>query len=153
MEQVFQSSRQYSNYGLLGLIEVVHFILAVESKLKKVVSWFWQKQEVCDDLSTSVLNIITKVSSLARLLATNLMKIEIGIFQTVLWPHVGHLIKASCLGACNTKLAPYLLWCGYIFCSWRYVFYFLRDPTIPLRWNVMRTYPWELLSACHHPQR
>ena len=32
------------------------------------------------------------------------------------------MIKGSCLGASNTMSAPWLLWCWYIFCRWRYIF-------------------------------
>ena len=82
------------------------------------------------------------------------LKMEIEIFQTVTWPQVGHLIKGSCLGASNTMSAPCLLWwCRYVFCRWRYVFYLSRDPTRPLRWDVMRIYGWELLAACRHPEK
>ena len=31
-----------------------------------------------------------------------------------MWPHVGHLIKGSCLGTSYTKLAPCLVWYRYI---------------------------------------
>ena len=48
--------------------------------------------------------------------------------------------------------APCLLWCWYIFCRWRYVFYLSLDPTKPLRWDVRRIYGWELLAACHHTE-
>ena len=68
-----------------------------------------------------MLNILPKVSSQTSLLAINLMKIEIYIFQTVTWSHVGHLIKGSCLGASNTKSASCVLWFRYIFCRWRYI--------------------------------
>ena len=111
------------------------------------------KQEVDDDLSVCMMNIIPKVNSLPSLLAISLMKMEIEIFQTVTWPHVDHLIKGSCLIASNTKSPPCLLWCRYIFCRWRYVFYLSREPTRPLRWDVMRIYGWELLPACHQPEK
>ena len=68
-------------------------------------------------------------------------------------PHVGHLIKASCLGASYTKSAPCLVWYRYSFCRLRYVFYLSRDPTKPLRWDVMHIHGWELLAACHHSEK
>ena len=77
----------------------------------------WE-QEVSDDLSTCMMNILHKVSSLPSSLAINLMKIEIQTFQAVTWSHLGHLIKGSCLGASETMSAP----SQYIFCRWRYVF-------------------------------
>ena len=107
-------------------------------------------QEVGNDLSVCVLNIVPKASSLPSLLAMNLMKVEIQIFQTVTWPHLGDLTKGSCLGASYNKSAPCLVWCSYIFCRWIYVFYLSRDPTRPLHWGVMYIYGWELLLACHH---
>ena len=63
------------------------------------------------------------------------------------------LIKGSCFGASCTKSAPYLVWCWYIFCQWSYVFYLPYDPMRPLRWDVMHIYGWELLVACHHPEK
>ena len=108
----------------------------------------WE-QEVGDDLSICMMNILHKVSSLPSSLAINLMKIEIQIFQAVTWPHLGHLIKGSCLGASETMSAP----SQYIFCRWRYVFYLSLDPTRPLRWDVMCIYGWELVAACHHPEK
>ena len=69
------------------------------------------EQEVVDDLSVCVMNILPKVRSLPSLLAINLMKMETYIFQTVTRPHVGHLIKGSYLGASTTMSAPSLLWC------------------------------------------
>ena len=93
-------------------------------------------------MSICMMNILPKVCSLPSLLALNLMKIEIQILQTVTWPHLGHLIKGSCLGASDTMSAP--SW--YIFCRWRFVFYLSLDPTRPLRWDIMRIYGWELLD-------
>ena len=78
---------------------------------------------------------------------------QILIIQTVTWPHVGHLIKGTRLKASNTKSAPCLLWCWYIFYRWRYVLYLSSDPTRPLCWDVMCIYGWELLAACHHPEK
>ena len=95
-----------------------------------------RRQEVGGDLNICVMNILPKVSSLPSLLAINLMKMEIQIFQTVTWSQVGHLVKGSCLGASNTMSAPCLLWCWYIFCSCRYIFYLSRDQKRPLRWDV-----------------
>ena len=108
----------------------------------------WE-QEVSDDLSICMMNILHKVSSLPSSLAINLMKIEIQTFQAVTWSHLGHLIKGSCLGASETMSAP----SQYIFCRWRYVFYLSLDPTRPLRWDVMCIYGWELVAACHHPEK
>ena len=47
---------------------------------------------------------------LPRLLAINLMKVEIKIFQTVMRPHVNHLIKVSSLATSYATLAPCLVW-------------------------------------------
>ena len=41
-------------------------------------------QELGDDISVCVLNILPKVSSLPSLLAINLVKVEMQIFQTVM---------------------------------------------------------------------
>ena len=90
------------------------------------------EQEVGDNLNVCVLNILPKVSSLCDLM----------------WPQVDHLIKRSCLEASYTKLSPSLVWCRYIFCRWRYVFYLSRDPTRPLLCNAM-----QFLAACHHPEK
>ena len=96
---------------------------------------FQKKQEVADDLSVCVLNILPKVSSLPSLLVINLVKVEIQIFQTVMWRHVGHLIKGSCLGASYTKLAPSLVLGRYIFSGWKICILFVTWPheTTPLR--------------------
>ena len=51
-------------------------------------------------------------------------------------------------GSLYYQVSPSLLWCWYIFCRWRYVFHLSRDPTRPLRWDVMRLYVWELLTVC-----
>ena len=51
----------------------------------------------------------------------------------------------KCLGASYTNSAPCVVWYLYIFCRWRYVFYLSRDPTKLLL--------WELLPACHHPEK
>ena len=67
-----------------------------------------------------MLNILPKVSSLPILLDINLVKMENIHFLN--WPHVGHLIKGSCLGASYTKSAPGLVWCWYIFCRLRMYF-------------------------------
>ena len=64
-----------------------------------------------------MLNIVPKVSSLPSLLPINLVKMEDIDFSNR--PHVGHLIKESCLGASE----PCLVWCWCIFCRLRYVFY------------------------------
>ena len=80
-----------------------------------------RKQELGDDLSVCVLNIVLKTSSLPSLLTVNLTKVEIQISQTVTRPHVGHFIKGSCLGASYTKSAPCLVWYPQIFCRWKYV--------------------------------
>ena len=98
---------------------VVNSLSGLSSDIVKLL------QEVGDDLSVCVLNILPKVSSLCDLM----------------WPHVVHLIKGSCLGASYTKLA----WCRYIFCSWRYVFYLSCNSTRPVRWNSM-----QFLAVCHH---
>ena len=95
-----------------------------------------------------MLNILPKVRSLPSLLAINLIKLEIQIFQTVTWPDVNHSIKGSCLGATNKKSVPCLLLCQY---GWRCVFYLSPSPTRPLRWDVMRIHGWELVAAYHHP--
>ena len=91
------------------------------------------------------------IFSVPSLLAINLMKIEIEIFQTVPCHIFGHLIKGSCLGVSTTMWAPCLLWCRCMFCRWRYVFYLSRDPTGPFCWDVMRIYGRQLLATCHHP--
>ena len=101
-------------------------------------------------LFVCMLNILPKVSSLPSLLAINFVKMEnIHLSNR---PHVGLLIKGSCLGATYTKTAPCLVWCRYIFCRLRYVFYFSHDPTKPIRWDVTHNHRWELLAACHHPK-
>ena len=100
-----------------------------------------------------MLNIFPKVSSLPNLLALNFVKVEIWIFQTVTWCHVGHLIKGSCLRTSYTKLGPCLVWYQYISCRQRYVFYLSHDPITPLRWDVMLISWWELLAACHNPEK
>ena len=64
-----------------------------------------KNKKVGDDLSVCVLNILPKGSSLPSFLAINLRKEQIYIFQTFTSPHIGHLIKKSCLGA------PCLVWC------------------------------------------
>ena len=79
-----------------------------------------------------------KAAAYQSLLAINLMKMEIYIFQAVTWPHVDHLMKGSCLEASNTMSDPCVLWCWCIFCMWRYVFYLLRDITRPLLWDIMQ---------------
>lgn len=48
------------------------------------------KQEVVDDLSICVLNILCKVSSLSYLLAVNLTNMEIQIFQTLMFESLLH---------------------------------------------------------------
>ena len=49
------------------------------------------------------------------------------------------------LGASYTKSAPSLVWCWYILCRWRNVFYLPRDSTRPLRCDVIHViYGWEL---------
>ena len=110
-------------------------------------------QKVGNDLSVCVLNILPKVSSLPDLLSINLVKVEIQIFQTVIWPYIGHLIKGSCLGASYTKLPPCLVWYRCIFCRLRYISYLSPDPKRPIRWDVMHIYGWELLAACHHSEK
>ena len=107
-----------------------------------------KKQEVSDDLTVCVLNILRKACNISSLVAINLMKMEMEIFQTFTWPPVDHLIKGSCLGASNTQSALWLLWCRYIFCRWRFVFYLPREPVRPLHWDVMHIYQWELLATC-----
>ena len=47
---------------------------------------------------------------LPSLLVINLMKVEIKIFQTVMRPHVNHLIKVSSLATSYATLAPCLVW-------------------------------------------
>ena len=66
------------------------------------------------------LNNLPKVSSLPSLLAIKLVKMENIDFSNR--PHVGHLIKGSCLGASYTKSVPCLVWCRYIFCRLRMCF-------------------------------
>ena len=60
-------------------------------------------------------------------LATNLANMENIDFSNK--HHVGHLIKGSYLGASYTKSAPCLVWCRYVFCWLRYVFYLSSDLT------------------------
>ena len=74
-------------------------------------------------------------------------------FITITWPHVGYFIKGSCLGGFYTKSAPCLVWCPYIFCRWRYVFYLSLEPTRPLHSGVMHIYGWELFAACNHSEK
>ena len=57
-----------------------------------------------------------------------------------MWPHVGHLIKGSYLGASYTKLALWLALCPYIFCRWRYIFYLSFNTTRPFCWDFMHIY-------------
>ena len=52
------------------------------------------------------------------------------------------------MGTSNTVSSPCLLWCWYIFCWWRYIFYLSRDQGRPLCWDVMCIYGWELLAVC-----
>ena len=111
------------------------------------------KQDVGDELGVCVLNILPKARSLPSLLAINLVKVKIQIFQTVTWPHFGHLIKGFCLGVSYTKSTPFLVWCKYIFYRWIYVFYLSRDPTRTFHWDVMHIYGWELLASCYHRER
>ena len=73
------------------------------------------------------------------------LKLENTIFTNR--PHVGHLIKGSCLGFS----APWLVWCWYIFYRLRHVFHLSRDPTKPLFSDATHTYGWELIVAYHNP--
>ena len=111
------------------------FLIPVLFRIRKKTCFslkIWE-QEVSDDLSICMMNILHKVSSLPSSLAINLMKIEIQTFQAVTWSHLGHLIKGSCLGASETMSAP----SQYIFCRWRYVFYVTwPNKTTPLRCHV-----------------
>ena len=111
------------------------------------------KQEVGDDISVCTLNILHKVSSLPSLLAINLVKVEIWIVQWVTWPHVVHLTTELYLGASYTESNHWPVWCPYIFCCWRYVFYFSRDLTRLLNWSFMHICWWELLALCHHTEK
>ena len=112
-----------------------------------------KQQEFGDDLSVCVLNIFPKVNSLLSLLAINLVEEEVKIFQTVVWPQVGYLIKGSCLGASYTKSPPCPVWYRCSTWRWRYVFYLSLNHTRPLRPDVMNIYGWELLAACHYPKK
>ena len=93
--------------------------------LRKCQDFHLFEQEVGDDLSVCMLNILLKVSSLPGLWAINLVKVEIEIFQTVMWPHIGHLIKGSCLGASYTKLPPCLVTYRSIFCREIYIYIYI----------------------------
>ena len=120
---------------------VFQYPVEKEKKKKKgSCKVLWAKvqtqQQVGDHLSICVLNILPKFSSLCDLM----------------WPHVGLLIKGSCLGASYTKLVPSLVWSRYIFCRWRYVFYLSCDPTRSLRCHAY-IYAWELLTACRHLEK
>ena len=97
------------------------------------------------------MNILPKVSSLPSLLAMNLVKMEHIDFSNR--PHVGHLVKGSCFGASYTKSATCLVSCRYIFCRLRHAFYLSHDPIKPLHLDVIHIYGWELLAACHHPEK
>ena len=60
-----------------------HFIIAIDSIITLISLWIlFKQQEVGNDLSVCGLNILPKVSSLRRLLAINLVKVEMKIFQT-----------------------------------------------------------------------
>ena len=110
---------------LVGCFRVINKVIQTIQLLSNVC--YKKQQEVGDGLSVCVLNILPKVSSLLSLLAINVMKVEIQIFQTVMSPHVGHLIKGSSLGTAHTTLAPCLVWYRYTFCRQKYVFYFSGD--------------------------
>ena len=73
------------------------------------------------------------------LLAINLVKMENIDFSNR--PHVGYLIKDSCLGASYTKSAPCLMWCGYIFCRLEICILFV---TWPYKTSLLRyhAYLW-----------
>ena len=107
-------------------------------------------QEMGNVLSVCAVNILPKASSLSILLNINLMKVEKQIFQTVMGPPIGHLIKQSCLGAFYIKWTPCLVWCPCYFCWWYYVFYLSRDPTRPLHWGVMNTWIFMGESSSQH---
>ena len=99
-----------------------------------------------------MLNIFSKVSNLPSLLAVNFTKVEIWIIQIVTLPHVSHFIKGSCLGVSYTTSAPCLVWCPYIFCRWRYVFFLSHDPTRSFYWRVTHIYWWELPQQVTSPK-
>ena len=95
---------------IFSLIWWINLLLKIIKKCKPIKEL---KQEVGDGLSVGVLNILPKVSSLPRLLATSLNERR----DMFMWPHDGHLIKGSCLGASYTKLTPSLMWYRYILCN------------------------------------
>ena len=88
---------------------IIFIVEEISNMIKTVNGEIKQSQGISEDLSICVRNSLPKVSSLPKLLAINLMKVEIQIFQTVIWPYVGDLIKGSCLRTSYTKLVP---WCG-----------------------------------------
>ena len=103
-----------------------------------------KNKKVGDDLSVCVLNILPKGSNLPSFFSYKPPErgdIDFSnIYVTSHWP----LDQKSCLGA------PCLVWCWYIFCRWRYVFYLSHNSTRPLRYDFRHIYEWELLAACHH---
>ena len=62
-------------------------------------------------------------------------------------------MKESCLRVSYTNSAPCLVCCPYIFCRWRYVFCLPLKPKRLLHWGSMHIYEWQLLAACHHPEK
>ena len=122
---------------------IFHFEYPISARTKV-------QQEAGDDLSFCELHVFPQVCSLPSLLAINLMKMEIQIFQTVAWPHVDHLNKGSCLGASTTKPEPCLLWCRCIFSKWRYIWksnaLTLLSPNVKWykRWKLMRKFKMQI---------
>ena len=101
-------------------------------------------------LSVCVLNIHPKA---CPFMAIKLTKVEIKIFQTVMWPHFAHLTKESCWEVSSTKLAACPVSWTYIFYRLKQVLYLSRDPTRAFNWGAMHIYGWEILAACHHPEK
>ena len=64
----------------------------------------------------------------------------------------GHM--ALRIGAPLCISTPCLVWCSWVFCRWRYnLFKLSRDIPLPLNWEVIRIYEWELFALCHHPDK
>ena len=58
------------------------------------------------------------------------------------------------VGPSHVKWAPWLVWCPWVFCKWRYnVFNLLHDLTRPLHWGVLQIHGWELLVLHYYPDR
>ena len=63
---------------------IIFIVEEISNMIKTVNGEIKQSQGISKDLSICVRNSLPKVSSLPKLLAINLMKVEIQIFQTVI---------------------------------------------------------------------